>query len=70
MGRAGGGCGRRWWEASPLTGSGATERLSESSCDGRKGEMRVMVGVRPQLGVLIGVSGPVVGRVASGPCHY
>jgi hypothetical protein len=26
MGRAGGGCGRRRWEASPLVGSGANER--------------------------------------------
>jgi hypothetical protein len=48
------------------------ERTSESSCDGRKGEMRVRVGVRSQGGgrVLIGVSGPVVGRAASGLCHY
>jgi hypothetical protein len=28
-------------------GSGATERPSESGCGGRKGEMRVRVGVRP-----------------------
>jgi hypothetical protein len=65
MERAGGGCGRWWWEASPLAGSGATERLSESSCDGRKGEMRVRVDVRPQgedsyRGIWAG----------SGPCHY
>jgi hypothetical protein len=71
MGRARGGCGRRQWEASPLAGSGATERLSESSCSGRKGEMRVRVGVWPQGGgVLIGVFGPVVGHAASGSCHY
>jgi hypothetical protein len=70
MGRAGGGCGRRRWEASPLVGSGATERSSESTCGGRKGEMRVRVGVRPQGRVLIGVSGSVVGHAASGPCHY
>jgi hypothetical protein len=52
MGRARGGCGRRQWEASPLAGSGATECLSESSCGGQKGEMRVRVGIRPQGGVL------------------
>jgi hypothetical protein len=52
MGRAGGGCGRRRWEASPLPGSGAIERLSESSCGRRKWEMRVRVGVRPQGGFL------------------
>jgi hypothetical protein len=52
MGRAGGGCGRRRWEAASLTGSGATERSSESSCGGRKEEMRVRVDVQPQGGFL------------------
>jgi hypothetical protein len=70
MGRAGGGCGRRRWEASPLAGSRATEHSSESSCGGQKGEMRVRVGVQSQRGVLIGVSRLVVGRAASGMCHY
>jgi hypothetical protein len=52
MGRAGGGCGRRRWEAFPLAGSGAIEHSSENSCGGRKREMRVRIGVRPQGGFL------------------
>jgi hypothetical protein len=55
MGRGGGGCGTQRWEASPLTGSGATKRSSESSCGGRKGEMRVRVSVRPQGGSYRGI---------------
>jgi hypothetical protein len=62
MGRDRGGCGRRRWEAAPLTWSGATERSSESSCGRRKGEMRVSVDVRPQGGSYRGI------RAGSEPC--
>jgi hypothetical protein len=46
-------------------GSRATERPSESGCGGRKGEMRVRVGVWPQArkgGSYRGI------RAGSGPC--
>jgi hypothetical protein len=38
--------------------------VSEGGCSGRNGELRVRVGVRPQGGFLIGVSGLVVGCAA------
>jgi len=61
MGRAGGGCGRRRWEAARRRRSPGRER---ERLRRTKGEMRVRVGVRPQGGSYRGI------RAGSGPCCY
>jgi hypothetical protein len=71
MGRARGGCERRRWEASPL----ATHRVRSDRVSVRERLRQAERGNEgsgwhsaTRGGVLIGVSGPVVGRATIGPC--